>query len=88
MKKEQLVNGKWYKAFESQDYYIKYSEEESTDTSAHCSEYILRRGQHSNSGGGCGRIEYLTPIKLSEIAHYLPKGHPDLKKLERGYSIW
>jgi hypothetical protein len=90
MEKEQLVNGKWYKAFKSQDYYIKYSEDGSDDTLANCSEYIPQRvgWVHSYTGGSCGLIEDLTLVKISEIAKYLPEGHPDLKKLEKGYSIW
>jgi hypothetical protein len=88
MEKEQLVNGKWYKAFKSQDYYIKYSEDGSYDTTANCSEYIPQRGVHSYTGGGCGLIEHLTPVKISEIAKYLPEGHPDLKQLKKSYSIW
>jgi hypothetical protein len=88
MEKEQLVNGKWYKAFKSQNYYIKYSEEKSSDTLAKCSEYIIKRGAHSNTGGSCGLIEDLTPVKISEIAKYLPEGHPDLKQLKKSYSIW
>jgi hypothetical protein len=88
MEKEQLVNGKWYKAFKSQNYYIKYSEDGSYDTIANCSEYISQRGVHSYTGGSCGLIEDLTPVKISEIAKYLPEGHSDLKQLKKSYSIW
>jgi hypothetical protein len=87
MEKEKLVNGKWYKAFKSQDYYIKYCKTKDNDESANCSEHIHNES-YRNYGGGCGQIKDLTPVKISEIAHLLPKNHPDLKQLKKSYSIW
>ena len=84
---KKLIKGKWYKAFKSQDFYIKYSHE-SKGGWAKCSEYIPKStGIYTNLNGACGKTEHLKEISISEIAHLLPKNHPDLQK-NNIYELW
>jgi len=83
--KEQLIKGKWYKAYEAQNYYIKYLK--NNGIYANCSEHINMKTEpsHNTWGGVCGQLQYLTEVSISEIAHLLPKNHPDLNQT---IEIW
>lgn len=83
--KEQLIKGKWYKAYASKNYYIKYTSFDGYY--AICSEHIniKDKPQYNAWGGSCGEAKYLTEVSISEIAHLLPKNHPDLNQT---IEIW
>ena len=82
--KEQLIKGKWYKAFSDQNSYIKFNTE--CREEAYCSEYISPENIYSKcDDSGCGLTKFLTPINISEIAHLLPKNHLDLNQI---IEIW
>lgn len=88
--KEEFTNGKWYKHNPYNDlrnlWYIKYSR---TYASILASEFIDDDGNHYKKQGKFSNSpEQYRLINISEIAHLLPKGHPDLQNIERNYELW
>lgn len=79
MKLEELIVGRWYRAYKSQSYYIKFKETEN-NYQIICSEYIeiSNNNKHYNCGGNCGTLEELTDVNIENIIKFLPENHPDI----------
>jgi len=80
----QFVKGRWYAHNPYNDlnklWYIKYAETNNWNNKI-ASEYINDFGTYNNARGtfSANKKEYLYEINdLSQIAHLLPKNHPDL----------
>lgn len=75
-----LEVGKWYKNLgDNQNYIGKFSEETLSGTDHWISEYIYKNKYNKMLGTiNFKNAELIT--NLSEIEHYLPLGHPDIKR--------
>lgn len=91
-----LIPGKWYKG--DSNYYMKYSHTEIVEGKfgnhnrlffnerIYSSGYRVGKDYWSNSDWEKNMVKN-GPIDISEIAHLLPKGHPDLNT-EPTYEIY
>lgn len=88
MVEKDLIIGNWYYAYEDSRHIIKYLRR-SGSASAYCSEHLYKNTEYKSHGGKCGLIVDLKPVKISEIAKYLPKNHLDLKQnILQSLEIW
>lgn len=85
---EKLIKGKWYKFLSNnQVWYMKFNKLgykgyiESIEYIHPHSNKIFKEGMFSE----LGRYNFIL-INISEIAHLLPKNHPDLQN--KIYELW
>jgi hypothetical protein len=81
---EKLIKGKWYQSLKSNKYY-KHNYNKNGEN--YCSEYINENNVYRcQSDYNTLSINEIRLINISEIAHFLPKNHPDLQN--KIYEVW
>lgn len=84
---KKLIKGKWYKFLaQNEILYMKFNIVDCNNVVISL-EYISSKNVHTY-GGNFNRLGYYSfmPINISEIAHLLPKNHPDLQN--KIYEVW
>lgn len=89
MKKE-FIEGRWYK--QKNGFIGKFLLKNRSYSYPHewpCREYISNNELYCSSGNYFSTIPSdIIEVPISEIAHLLPKDHPDLQNIERIYELW
>lgn len=89
MKKE-FIEGRWYKL--NDDHLGKFLLENKGYKYPECwpcKEYIDEIGEYYSYGTYFRKIpNIIEEVPISEIAHLLPKDHPDLQHIETIYELW
>jgi hypothetical protein len=85
---EQLIKGKWYKITTFKDYclYFKIGEINKTSVYFYNRDYISNEKFNKADCIDIKDIKHYNLINISEIAHLLPKNHPDLQN--KIYELW
>lgn len=89
MKKE-FIEGRWYKQNSGfiGRFLLKNREYTYPDVWP-CKEYISENGFYCFAGSYFSTIPSdIIEVPISEIAHLLPKDHPDLQNIEKVYELW
>lgn len=82
-----MVKGRWYKNCGYDGNFICKFDYINSHT-AYISEYInTYKGSYYKDKGSITMIN-VTECFIEEIAHYLPKDHPDLLELKRVHEVW
>jgi hypothetical protein len=84
---KELIKGKWYK-FKAQNEIWHMKFEELTYANVVSSSACINSRNVFNYGGNFSKLGtyVFTPVNISEIAHLLPKNHPDLQN--KTYELW